>query len=62
MRLEQVTFGNSLETLDLFRSSASEVNPGEAEAIAGLVKGSLIPNLALTASDRALPFRIFGSR
>ena len=49
-----MTLGGNLETLDLLRSWASEVNPGEGEAIAGLVRGSVIPNLALTVSDRAV--------
>ena len=48
-----VTLNSNLETLDLLRSSANRVNPGEAEVIAGLVRGSVIPNLGLAASDRA---------
>ena len=48
----QVTFGSNVGTLDLLRLSASEVRPGEDDAIAGLVKGSVIYHLALTGSDR----------
>ena len=46
--------GSNLDTLDLLRSSASVLNLGEGESGAGLGKGSAIPNLALTASDRAV--------
>ena len=48
-----MTLGSSLETLDLLTSSASEINPEEGEAIAGLVKGSVIQRFALTAQDKA---------
>ena len=57
-----MTLGSNLDTLDLLRSSANVLNPGEGESSAGMGKGSVIPNLALTASDRAvnpgLPIRI----
>ena len=49
-----MTFCSELDTLDLFRSSANVLNPGGGESSAGLGKGSVIPNLALTASDRAV--------
>ena len=52
--LGQVTLGSKLDTLDLLRSSANLLNPGEGESSAGLGKGSVIPNFALTASDRAV--------
>ena len=45
---------NSLETLDLLRSSARVLSPGEREGNSGLGKGSAIPSLALMASDRAV--------
>ena len=50
----QVTLGSNLDTLDLLRSSANKLNPGEGDSSAGLGKGSEIFNLALTASDRAV--------
>ena len=53
-----MTFGSNLDTLDLLRSSANVLNPGEGEGSAGFGKGSVILNLALTASDRAVTFRI----
>ena len=40
--------------LDRLRSSGSVLSPGEGEASAGLGKGSVIPNVALAASDRAV--------
>ena len=49
-----MTFGSNLDTLDLLRSSANVLSPGEGEASAGWGKGSVIPNLALTASERAV--------
>ena len=49
-----MTLGSNLDTLDLLKSSANVLNPGEGESGAGLGKGSVIPNLALTASDRAV--------
>ena len=49
-----MTLGSNLDTLDLLRSSASVLSMGEGEASAGWGKGSLIPNLALTASERAV--------
>ena len=52
--LGQVTLGNSLETLDLLRSSARVLSPGEREGNSGLGKGSAIPSLALMASDKAV--------
>ena len=52
--LGQVTLGSNLNTLDRLRSSASVLNPGEGEADAGWGKGSVIPNFALTASDRGV--------
>ena len=45
-----MTLGINLDTLDLLRSSANVLNPSEGESSAGLGKGSVIPNLALTAS------------
>ena len=48
-----MTLGSNLDTFDLLRSSANLLNPGEGESSAGLGKGSVIPNFALTASDRA---------
>ena len=50
-----MTLGINLETLYRLRSSASVLNPGEGQANAGLGKGSVIPNFALTASDDPLP-------
>ena len=59
-----MTLGSNLDTLDSLRSSAKVLDPGEGESSAGLGKGSVIPNLALTASDRAVtsgfPIRIEG--
>ena len=52
--LGQVTSGSNLDTLDLLRSSGNVLNPGEGESSAGLGKGSVIPDFALTASDRAV--------
>ena len=49
-----MTLGSNLDTLDLLRSSANVLNPGEGESSAGLGKGSVIPYLALIASDRAV--------
>ena len=49
-----MTLGSNLETLDRLRSSASVLILGEAEANAGLGKGSVVPNFALTASDKAV--------
>ena len=49
-----MTLGSNLDTLDLLRSSATVPSPGEGEASAGWGKGSVIPNLALTASERAV--------
>ena len=47
-----MTLGSNLDTLNLLRSSANLLHPGEGESSAGLGKDSVIPNLALTASDR----------
>ena len=41
----QVTLGSNLDTLDLLRSSANVLNPGEGESSAGLGKSSLNPML-----------------
>ena len=49
-----MTLGSNLDTLDLLRSSANVLHPGEGESSAGLGKGSVIPNFALIASDRAV--------
>ena len=49
-----MTLGSNLDTLDLLRSSANVLNPGEGDSSAGLGKGSVIPSSALTASDRAV--------
>ena len=49
-----MTLASNLDTLERLRSSASVLNPGEGEASAGLGKGSVIPNFALTASGRAV--------
>ena len=49
-----MTLGGNLDTLDLLRSSANVLNPGEGESSAGSGQGSVIPNFALTASDRAV--------
>ena len=49
-----MTLGSNLDILDLLRSSANVLNPGEAESRGGLGKGLVIPNYALTASDRAV--------
>ena len=49
-----MTFGSNPDTPDLLRSSANVLNQGEGESSAGLGKGSVIPILALTASDRAV--------
>ena len=49
-----MTLGSNLDFLDLLRSSASVLRPGEGEASAGWGKGSVIPSLALTASKRAV--------
>ena len=49
-----MTLGSNLDTLDLLRSSANVLHPGEGERNAGLGKGSVIPHFALTASDRAV--------
>ena len=49
-----MTLGSTLDTLGRLRSSANVLNPGEGESGAGLGKGSVIPNLTLTASDRAV--------
>ena len=49
-----MTLGSNLDTLDLLRSSANVLNLGEGESSSGLSKGSVIPNLALTASDKAV--------
>ena len=49
-----MTLGSNLDTLDLLRSSANVLNPGEGESSAALGKGSVIPNFALIASDRAV--------
>ena len=49
-----MTLGNSLETLDLLRSSARVLSPGEGEDNSGLGKGSAIASFALMASDRAV--------
>ena len=63
-----MTLGSNLNTLDLLRSSANVLSPGEGESSAGLDKGSVIPNFALTASDRAVtsgssvPDRSFAKR
>ena len=46
-----MTLGSTRETLDLLRSSASEVKPGEGEANAGLVKG-----LVMTQGGAETPF------
>ena len=39
-----MTLGSNLDTLDLLRSSANVLNPGEGESSTGLGKGSVIPN------------------
>ena len=57
-----MTLGSNLDTLDRLKYSASVLNLGEGEAGAGLGKGSVIPNLTLIASDRAVTFSIFGPR
>ena len=49
-----MTLVSNLDTLDLLRSSAKVLDGGEGGSNAGLGKGSVIPNLALTASDRAV--------
>ena len=49
-----MTLGSNLDTLDLVESSGKVLNPGEGESSAGLGEGSVIPNFALTASDRAV--------
>ena len=49
-----MTSGSNLDTLDLLRSSANVLNLVEGESKAGFGKGSVRPNLALTASDRAV--------
>ena len=49
-----MTLGSNLDTLDLLRSSANVLSLGEGEASAGWGKGSVIPNLALTAAERAV--------
>ena len=49
-----MTLGNSLETLDLLRSSARVLSPGEGDDNSGLGKGSAIPSFTLMASDRAV--------
>ena len=49
-----MTLGSNRDTLDLLRSSATVLNPGEGESSGGLGKGSVIPNFALKASDRAV--------
>ena len=49
-----MTLGSNLETLDLLGSSANVLSPGEGEASAGWGKGSVIPNLALLVSERAV--------
>ena len=57
-----MTFGSNLDTLDVLRSSANVLSPGEAEADAGWGKGSVIPNLALRASEKGCHIRVFGPR
>ena len=57
-----MTLDSNVETLNHLRSSASVLNPGEGEANAGLGKDSVIPNFALTASDRAVTSGIAGPR
>ena len=49
-----MTLGKSLETLDLLRSSARVLSPGEGGDNSGLGKGCAIPSFALMASDRAV--------
>ena len=49
-----MTLGSNLDTLDLLRSSANVLNPGEGGSSAGLGKGLVTPHFALTASDRAV--------
>ena len=49
-----MTLGSNLDTLDLLRASANVLHPGEGQSSAGLGQRSVIPNLALTSSDRAV--------